>query len=141
MTDKEIEQKAEEYVRMNSLLSFVDPKIREAAKAAFMDGLYAAKGSGTFNPKYCYGYLKSGWEYQKEAIKEIFGNNDAYTIEQYVNGLLEIIKEFKKTDMQNSQNNKVATPPECPECGSSNTFDLGNKYECDDCQHTWIKTD
>jgi rubredoxin len=27
----------------------------------------------------------------------------------------------------------------CPECGSSNLFDLDTKFECDDCGYIWIK--
>jgi predicted RNA-binding Zn-ribbon protein involved in translation (DUF1610 family) len=27
----------------------------------------------------------------------------------------------------------------CPECGSSNVFDLETKYECDDCGFVWTK--
>lgn len=36
-------------------------------------------------------YLKSEWNHQKEKIKQIFGHNDQYMPEQYVNTLIDMV--------------------------------------------------
>lgn len=28
-------------------------------------------------------------------------------------------------------------PPSCPECGSTNVFDMDIYFECEDCNFTW----
>lgn len=45
-----------------------------------------------YNDKYCIGYSMSALELQKEKFKQIFGHSDAYTIEQYVNGFIELVQ-------------------------------------------------
>ena len=41
--------------------------------------------------------------------------------------------------MEQKEYGKISLAPECPECGSSNVFDLGSKCECEDCGETWTK--
>lgn len=52
-----------------------------------------------YNSEFCFGYLKREWELQEPKIKKIFGHNDAATIEQYVNGLIDMVlnpNDYKK---------------------------------------------
>ncbi len=65
---------------------------------------------------------------KKGFVRHYLDGNKFRGYEITAHGLKEIEKE-KKSEI-------VVT---CPECGSSNKFDLGSKYECDDCGEEWIK--